>query len=201
MGFRPPHNDNIITIEDLVELSRKIYAQRNEQTPPLVKQWRREGILSLSIEVNGRDERRVISFETMEQLIKTGNYIIDNDDGNFLGIYDIDAFEAFLNSDSVPQPQPQPQSQPQQTAPKQKRQIGFRMSRDDLIDTILDNVYSVGDKIPSKRTLVNTNNRNETKVYESTMKDLKQMGVVEFQRGKGYFLAVDYNTALSILES
>jgi hypothetical protein len=76
------------------------------------------------------------------------------------------------------------------------RQIGFNVnSKDELIDTILESVKSAGDKIPSKSSLVDITNRRHKSIYETTMKDLRGMGIVEYKRGSGYYMAVDKDVA------
>ena len=73
------------------------------------------------------------------------------------------------------------------------------LNRDDLISKIFKGLEAKGDKVPPKQTLVNTKHRSETKIYETTMRELKDIGIVDYQRGKGYFLAVGKESAMHIL--
>ena len=82
----------------------------------------------------------------------------------------------------------------------QQRTIGFAIkNRDDLINKIFKDVEGKGEKLPPKPTLVNIKNRTETKIYETTMRELKDIGVVNYKVGQGYFLAVGKESAMHIL--
>ena len=108
-------------------------------------------------------------------------------------------FNQALHAQNVPvQPTQQvaQHQEPQQEEYKPMKKIGFAVNnRDDLINKIFEDVESRGDKLPSKTSLVNTQKRNETKIYENTMRELKAVGIVDYKRGKGYFLAVDKDVA------
>jgi DNA-binding GntR family transcriptional regulator len=83
-----------------------------------------------------------------------------------------------------------------QQEPKPMKKIGFKINdKDDLIKNILDNVEKSGDKLPPKTSLINIKNRRHKTIYEKTMKDLKGMGVVEYKRGSGYYMAIDKDVA------
>jgi hypothetical protein len=83
-----------------------------------------------------------------------------------------------------------------QAQQKPMKRIGFNIEdKDDLIKNILDNVERSGDKLPSKTNLIDIKNRRHKNLYEKTMRDLKGMGVVEYKRGSGYYMAVDRDTA------
>jgi len=98
------------------------------------------------------------------------------------------------------QPTAQQVEQHQEPEHKPMKKIGFAVnSRDDLINKIFKDVESKGEKLPSKTSLVNTGKRSETKIYETTMRELKDIGIVDYQRGKGYFLAVGKESAMHIL--
>ena len=68
-----------------------------------------------------------------------------------------------------------------------------------MINLILDNVSNVGDKISPKTQLVDVKKRSETKMYETAMKELTALGVVDYKRGRGYFLSMDIDKAVGIL--
>ena len=72
-------------------------------------------------------------------------------------------------------------------------------SKTDMINLILDNVSNVGDKISPKTQLVDVKKRSETKMYETAMKELTDLGVVDYKRGRGYFLSMDIDKAVGIL--
>ena len=87
---------------------------------------------------------------------------------------------------SMPQPMPQ---FAQEAQPKKTRRIGFEgaLSKEDLKEIALSNANSNG-KLPSKTSLVNVKDRNQTRIYETAMRELKEEGLIEFKKGKGYYL-------------
>ena len=82
------------------------------------------------------------------------------------------------------------------------RSIGFNVGdKEDIIKAILDNVEDIGDKTPSKSSLVDTNSRREKELYESAMKTLMDNDIVNYYAGKGYYMAVNKNEAKAKLFS
>jgi predicted RNA-binding protein len=94
-----------------------------------------------------------------------------------------------------------PQAQFERVAyqePQRVKQIEAN-SKTDMINLILNNVSNVGDKILPKTQLIDVKKRSETKMYETAMKELTDLGVVDYKRGRGYFLSVDIDKAVGIL--
>ena len=112
-------------------------------------------------------------------------------------------FNQALHAQSVPiQPTQQAaqHQEPQQEEYKPMKRIGFAVNnRDDLINKIFKDVEGKGEKLPSKTSLVDIHKRSETKIYENTMRELRDIGIVDYQRGKGYFLAVGKESAMQTL--
>ena len=86
-------------------------------------------------------------------------------------------------------PQPMPQIAQEQPQPKKVRKIGFEgaLSKEDLKEIALNNANSNG-KLPSKTSLVNIKDRNQTRIYETAMRELREEGLITFKKGKGYYL-------------
>jgi hypothetical protein len=85
----------------------------------------------------------------------------------------------------------------------EKKPIGFRFDDDvapvQIVNAILDSVEKAGDKTPPKSSLIDTRSRRQKEAYETAMRSMMKMNVVDYYAGKGYYMAVDKETAHNLL--
>lgn len=81
------------------------------------------------------------------------------------------------------------------TQGKTTEETAFKALQNDIISTVDEK-----GKVKPKSYFINVKKRAELKIWDSALNELKANELITFKNGVGYFLTVDYNVALNVIE-